>query len=280
MKQNFTVTLISVILTTMIFLSCATTPDAGNRNGEFKMNELKIEKDEKTIFGQIFMPSNSETKHPLIIMSHGYNGCYTDFFADAVFFAQNGYVCYCYDFCGGSNRSKSSGKTTEMTVYTEKQDLLDIFSYFEEQDYIDSEKIYLWGGSQGGFVSALAAAELNSKVKGLILLYPALCIPDNWNETYKSESEIPESLNFWGMTLGREFFITARNIDVYQTICSYTGPVYIFHGTNDQIVPVSYSEKAKKIYKKAILVTLPGEGHGFTPNAQSQVRKYALKFIR
>ena len=35
---------------------------------------------------------------------------------ETAFFAQYGFVCYSYDFCGGSVRSRSSGKTTEMTI--------------------------------------------------------------------------------------------------------------------------------------------------------------------
>lgn len=50
---------------------------------------------------------------------------------------------------------------------------------------------------KGGFVSSLVAAELKDKIKNLIMLYPALCIPDNWQVNFPKEEDIPESYNFW-----------------------------------------------------------------------------------
>ena len=273
-KINFLAGLLVLVTLT----GCASTSKLVR--GDFKMEELVIKTDSKQIYGNVFKPENLQEKHPLMIFSHGYNGVGSDFAMDGAFFAQYGFVCYSYDFCGGSVRSRSSGKTTEMTIYSEKQDLLDVIDYFSQQDYIDTENIILYGGSQGGFVTALTAAELKEKIKAVILIYPALCIPDNWNDTYKTEEEIPSFLNFWGMPLGRDFFLTARSIDVYNTINGYEGPVYIFHGTNDQIVPLAYSQKAQKIYKNAQLVVMPGEGHGFTPEGSTMVRNYTLKFLR
>ena len=47
---------------------------------------------------------------------------------------------------------------------------------------IDKKRIVLIGESQGGLVSALAAAERKRQISSLILIYPALCIPDNIND--------------------------------------------------------------------------------------------------
>lgn len=269
----------TVLLLTFLAVLTGCSSTANLTKGEFKMEELIIKTDSKQIYGTLFKPENMDEKHPLIIFSHGYNGTGSDFTMDGVFFAQYGYVCYSYDFCGGSSRSKSSGKTTDMTIFSEKQDLLDVISYFSEQSYIDTENIILCGASQGGFVTALTAAELQGKIKSIVLIFPALCIPDNWNDNFKTEEEIPETLNFWGMNLGKDFFLTVRKIDVFNTIPKYEGPVYIFHGTDDPIVPLSYSQKAEKTYKNAQLVVMPGEGHGFSPDCSVMMRNYALKFL-
>ena len=78
-----------------------------------------------------------------------------------------------------------------MSVIDEKNVLKYIVRYFKKRKDVDSKNIVLMGESQGGLVSALAAAELKNKISRLILVYPALCIPDNWNERYPHDTDIP-----------------------------------------------------------------------------------------
>ena len=79
----------------------------------------KNKKNQK-IYGEAFIP-NSTGKFPLIIFSHGYG--YNSSFIDSKRLASNGISVYQFDFCGGSNYSRSEGKSTEMTVLTEADDL-------------------------------------------------------------------------------------------------------------------------------------------------------------
>ena len=66
-----------------------------------------------------------------------------------------------------------------MMILTEKGDLLEVVKYVQSNTGVDPGKIILVGCSQGGFVSALAAAVLDAQIAGLVLQYPALCIPDD-----------------------------------------------------------------------------------------------------
>ena len=52
-------------------------------------------------------------------------------------------------------KSKSDGKTTEMSVLTEVKDLEVVIDYVSTLPYVNKDKIFLMGCSQGGFVSAL-----------------------------------------------------------------------------------------------------------------------------
>lgn len=56
-------------------------------------------------------------------MSHSFGLTNKSMNAYCSMLAKNGYVAYCFDFCGGSKKSKSDGKTTDMTVFTEVKDL-------------------------------------------------------------------------------------------------------------------------------------------------------------
>ncbi len=247
---------------------------------EYKVSvsDLSIAKGDRTVYGKIYTPQG-EGKFPVILFSHGYNGIHADFARECTFFASRGYICYAFDFCGGSGRSKSSGKTTDMTVFTEKEDLLAVLDHFRAMENADADSIFLLGGSQGGLVTALTAAERPDQVRAVILYFPALVIPDNWRQNYPDVNKIPEVTDFWGMKLGKNFFLSMRDLDPYAQIGAYKGNVLIFQGDQDTIVPMSSSQRAADIYENAQLIKMPGEGHGFSPKALTQVMEQTLDFL-
>lgn len=123
----------------------------------------------REVFGRLYLPEE-EGKFPLVIFGHGYNGSGDDFVEYAVCLTEKGIAAYCYDFCGGSIRSRSSMETTDMTLFTEKEDLCAVVEAMRKEPQIDADKVFLFGGSQGGLVSALASDEMESRIRGLILL--------------------------------------------------------------------------------------------------------------
>lgn len=130
----------------------------------------------------------------------------SDFDNFAKYFVSNGIAAFCYTFCGGSSRDQSGFETNKMTLYTEKEDLMAVMDELKSCEGVDNDNIYLFGASQGGMISALVAEDKVSDISGLILLFPAFCIPDDWNAHFKNVKDIPETVEFWGMTLGRDFF--------------------------------------------------------------------------
>lgn len=248
------------------------------KNYTVSVNELKIQNGNNTIYGRIYTPI-ADGKFPAIILSHGYNGSHNDFISECNYYAQNGYIAYAFDFCGGSVNSKSTRATTDMTIFTEKSDVLAIFNYISTLDNVDKSNIFLFGGSQGGLVSALVAADLKECVKAVAFYYPALCIADNWREKYPDIDQIPETNDLWGMKLGKNFFLTIRDLYPLDEIGTYEGNALIVHGDKDTIVSLDYSKRAVEIYKNANLITIPGEGHGFTPTGGNTAKNYVLDFF-
>ena len=247
--------------------------------GKIEISELKIQNGENTIYGKIYRPSG-EGKHPAIILSHGYNGVNSDFTNECTYYAKNGYIAYAYDFCGGSARSKSTGKSTDMTISSEKSDLLAVFDYIYSMDEVDKDNVVVFGGSQGGLVSTLVTEERADKVRALALYYPALCVPDDWKKKYPNLDEVPETFDFWGLMLGKGFVEDIHKLDVFATIGNYQGNVLILHGDKDEIVPYSYSEKAVALYPNAELVEMKGEGHGFSPAGGKIAMEKVLEFMK
>ena len=234
-----------------------------------------------TIFGKLYTPK-AEGKSPAIILCHGYNGVNTDFVTECNYYADNGYIAYAFDFCGGfgAGRCRSTGKSTDTTITTEKEDLLTVFDYISSMDIVDENKVFIMGGSQGGLVASLATEERADKVAGMLLYFPALNIPDNWKGMYSSLDDVPETFDFWGLMLGKGFVVDLWNMPpIFSVIGKYDKDVLIIHGDKDDIAPISYSQKAITVYPHAELLTLPGEIHGFTPDGRKTAKENVLKFL-
>lgn len=228
---------------------------------------------DNNIYGQFYYPEDfDETKtYPVIIMSHGI-GSTSQMVERAKWpekAAQDGYVVYTFDFCGGSLNGNSDVDFMDMTVMTEKEDLSAVMDFVKTKDYVDQDHLFLLGQSQGGLVSALTAADRKEDVAAMVLVYPALCIAENARETYASVDDIPEGQAEMPVgTVGSEYVKAVYDLDVYDTIRAYEGDVMIIHGINDMTVPYSGSEKAlEESYTSegSVLVPIYGKKstHGF-----------------
>ena len=229
----------------------------------FETQELWTERDGQRIYGVLYVPQGAGDRMPALLCSHGFGGSWRSCAQYAEAMAARGYVVYCFDFCGGSPGSRSDGTTLEMSVFTEQADLEAVLAMAQGLDFVDPDRIFLLGTSQGGAVSAITAAEHADEIRGLILLYPAFVLVDNANERDSSPEEIPESTFFLWMEVGRAYFAPLIGYDIYEDIAGYEKEVLLLHGDADDIVPLSYSERALEVYPEARLQVLPGAGHGF-----------------
>ena len=231
------------------------------------------------IFATVYIPEG-KGPFPTVILSHGYNGRGSDFCKEAAFFAEHGMVACTFDFCGGSVHSDSSMDTKKMSVLTEKEDLEAMISFVKAYEGAAADQLFLFGGSQGGFVTTLAAAEMPDGIRGLILYYPAFCIPDDWRKEYPDPSKIPESREFWGMELGKAYFSAAVQMDAYAALGRIRQKILLLHGDKDTVVPPVYARKAAQIRKQVELEILPEEGHGFSDAGADHAMKRALAFMQ
>lgn len=236
-----------------------------NSTFNYTRNELSLSGENGRIYALAFIPEKPG-KLPAVVLSHGYNSSHADLLDYAEALAAQGFVTLAYDFCGGSTRSKSEGKSTDMSLLTEMKDLFTAVETVRAMEQVDENRIFLYGESQGGCVSALAAGEKPELFAGIALMYPAFCIPDDWRK--RSAEGMPETIELMGMTIGRKF---AEEIpeDLYGDIARFEKPVLLLHGDADGLVKLYYSERAEKAYKNAQLAVYNGEGHGFSPRARA-----------
>lgn len=242
----------------------------------YTVTETPCKSGENKIFGVLYLPKQHKDRLPVVILSHGYNSSYSHVLDIAQSLAERGFAAYCYDFCGGSTLSKSGGSSADMSIETEISDLKNVISMISCCSFADTERIYLYGESQGGFVSALTAAQMTDRIAGMALLYPAFCIPDNWIS--EDPEKMTEPVEFMGMKLSRKFREGLPEYDVFEAVSRFKSPVLLLHGDNDKLVDISYSEKLCSVLENCRLEVYENEGHGFSPKARKRMREAAVNF--
>lgn len=256
----------------------------GEETYSYTETDLTTQRDGLRIVSTLAMPDTGEDKIPLVIVCHGYTGNRNGFepVPYARSFAMNGIASLRLDF---TSNGESDGASTEMTISNLVKDVEAVFELALTLDGIDPEEIYLLGCSQGGLVCSLAAAELGGQVRGLILNYPALSIPDSAREgdflgTAFDVDALPETLRVFKYTIGSCYLQDAMSIDVYDTIGAYTGDVLIVHGDKDNLIDISCSERANTIYENSELCVVKGGGHSFSWGKLLAVEEREVEFVK
>ena len=240
-------------------------------DGTYTVKEYDFDSNGKDIYARAFVP-DVEGRVPLVIFSHGLGADARHEEEVQKTLAKAGIAVFSLEFAGGSSSAApmSEGLTTEMSVLTEVQNLKDAIRIASGLEYADPQKIYLMGSSQGGLVTALTAEEVTN-IAGLFLFYPAFSLPDDIRSSFPKLDEVPETFNLLGTKIGKKYITDIYDMDPYANLEKLGMPVHIFHGKDDNIVPLTASQKAMKRLKDARLTTLEDTGHALTPEQQAQI---------
>lgn len=239
--------------------------------------KIEVEKtDGKKIRG-ILYPCKNPEKNPLVIFSHGFGAVYRNFEYHGKGFAEAGISCLFFDFCGGAPNSSSDGNMEEMTVLTEKEDLLSVIEYAVRDSRIVFSSLILAGESQGGLVSLLAA-NVREDVRGLVLWYPAFVIPDDVKKRIRQGKQAEHEV--FGLKIGADYNRDALSISIEDEQRSFHKPVLLIHGSEDAVVPISYSLAAKQNFPSAELITVKEAGHGFSYPDNDFARNESIRFVK
>ena len=250
-----------------------------NAAPSFKVEEQNFQRNGMKISGELFIPDRASPV-PLVILSHGFGGNRGGVKGYAESFAEHGIAAYIFEFIGGGNHIKSDGKMTEMSVLTEAEDLTVIFDNLKADARFKPEQIFLFGESQGGFVSTYVAAMRPADVAGLILLYPAFVLHDYVRRLTPDQERIPDTMKLLGKTVGRIYNKNVLSFDIYTLMPRYSGKTLIIHGSDDSLVPLSYSERAVKTFPDAKLITLDGAKHVFYGDMMQKAAEDAVEFVQ
>ena len=245
------------------------------------IHKLTIMSDGHELYGELITPKQYTGKLPTVICSHGFNGSYR-YFRNYIgkSLAMCGFAVYCFDFYAGSEHGKSGGSMQEMSIFSEKDQLNDVISNIKTLDCVDTNYLFLFGESQGGFVTAVAAAEHIDDIRAIVLYYPAFCAADDIKKRYRSLDEMPDVIDVMGKKVGKAYYEKLFDYDAYKEIRKYTGPVLIVHGDADRTVNVSYGEKAARAYRNAQFEILHGQDHGFDGKGKVKAGELTYWFLK
>lgn len=243
--------------------------------------------------GEEKVPADSAAR-PLVIVCHGLmmHSGQNPVLGMSESFVKAGYDTLRFDFIGSG---RSSGSITDMTPLTEVEDLMNIIRHMRPEDIFHAggnpssyvRKIILCGHSLGGLVSLLAAARLSggdSLVSGLILLAPAVNIEADAKagrvalETFDPDN-IPEYVEVWGSRLGRDYFKTAQNLDVFGSMSRYHGPACIIMGDRDRLVTMDFADQIRKALPQAEINVIPHGDHLFSRGLRLKAASAAIEFL-
>ena len=281
--------IILVLMCLMTAAASATSESSDNRletetmTYTYETREIWCQRDDNRIFGIAYVPDAGAEKLPLVIFSHELGNSHTSGIPYAERLAAAGYAVYTFDFCGGTvgSGNRSDGTNLDMTVLTEVADLEAVLASAKTWDFVDPERIALLGGSQGGLVSALTGCRNQNEIAGLILMYPALCVPGDVRAEFPSVDDIPDTYGMFGgwIHVSKQYALDAWDIDPYAEMADYAGHVLLMHGDRDYTVDISYSERAAEVLPDCEYVVIPGGGHEFYGQPFEEAVNHILDYL-
>jgi len=242
------------------------------------VREIWVDNNGEKIYGEAYIPK-TDGKSPLILTSHGMGANHESGASYAKKYALRGFAVYTWDFRGGSNKNnenRSDGSNLKMSVMTEVSDVDVILEAAKTWDFVDTNRIFLQGGSQGGLVTAISGVKHENEVAGLILLYPAFgmaALGDRYSD------DMPEEIEIGSMTVGKPFFKDMVGYDVRNEIPGFDKPVLILQGSKDSLVLPSVTKAAADLYPDAEYHIIEGAEHGFSGEHHDIATNYALDFM-
>ncbi|HAR36593.1 MAG TPA: hypothetical protein DCR87_06800 [Acidobacteria bacterium] len=222
---------------------------------------IEFHSEGQVIKGKFQSPGKSA---PCVLLSHGFessmNGNKWQLFVP--WFSSLGFATLRFNYRGcGEGETKSEGKFEDTTLTARIKDYQAALTYLQKAD-INSERIAVIGSSFG---ATIVLAVSDTRVKVVVTLAAPYEFPQPPREAWASIKEQGYVQLPSGNKLGTGFFADLQQHDVLHQVSLMKQPLLIFHGGNDEVVPL---ENARAIYARVTglkkLEIMEGADHSFT----------------
>ena len=183
---------------------------------EFKSEERNYQMKDGSMINANFIPT--ENSKGVIFYHHGNSGNLSRWGKISQYFSQFEYDVLVYDYRGFG---KSSGKRSMSNMFSDANEIYEILV----KEY-KKENIIVYGRSIGTGIATQLASVTNPKM--LILETPFYNVNDTW---------------FFRFLILPVDIVLSYPFPNHIYIKSVESPIFIFHGTNDEIVPYSSADK-------------------------------------
>jgi len=254
------------------FEPISTVSDKGTAVDNFVIPEQVIFKaaDGTTVHGQLFINKNIKGKRPAVVFMHGgpirqmllgfhYSGYYSNCYAFNQYLADAGYAVLAVNFRDGIGYGQKFRRAENQGPWgaSEYQDVVAAGQFLQRHQDVDAQKIGLWGGSYGGYLTAMGLARNPELFKVGVDLHGV----HDWG--FRAREFSPGG--GWGIT-SKDMETATRNSPV-SDLSKWTGPVLLVCGDDDRNVlfweTTDLAEKLRARKVPVDILVLPDEVHGF-----------------
>jgi dipeptidyl aminopeptidase/acylaminoacyl peptidase len=236
--------------------------------------------------GVLFVPpaGRAGERHPALVFMHGgpirqmlvgwhYMNYYSNAYGMNQYLASRGYVVLSLNYRAGIGYGLDFREADAIGAAgaSEYNDLLAAAQFLRTRADVDPARIGLWGGSYGGYLTALGLARNSDLFKAGVDLHGV----HDWHHwTLATERD---NLPLYPLDATPSVLATALAASPISSVASWRSPVLIIQGDDDHNVAFSESVRLAEALREHGVeyqeLVLPDEIHGFLRNA-SWVRAY------
>jgi dipeptidyl aminopeptidase/acylaminoacyl peptidase len=236
--------------------------------------------------GILFLPpaAAAGSRHPALVFMHGgpirqmlQGWHYMDYYSNAYgmnqYLASRGYVVLSLNYRAGIGYGLDFREADGIGAAgaTEYNDLLAAADFLRDRTDVDPGRIGLWGGSYGGYMTALGLARNSDLFKAGVDLHGV----HDWHHWTLATSR--DNLPLYPLDAPPAVLATALAASPISSIASWRSPVLLIQGDDDHNVAFSESVRLAEALREHNVdyqeLVLPDEIHGFLRYA-SWVRAY------
>lgn len=227
------------------------------------------------IHGQLFLPAKSDAgKHPAIVFFHGgsrrqmllgwhYMLYYNQAYGFNQYLASKGYVVLSVNYRSGTGYGTDFREAPHFgaTGASEFNDVLAAGTYLRSRADVDPARIGVWGGSYGGYLTALALARASNMFAAGVDLHGV----HDWN------LEITNAAPARDRERRREIERVAFLSSPMASVSTWKSPVLLIHGDDDRTVAFAQTVQLAEALRKQRVpfeqLVFPDEIHDFLVHA-------------